>query len=51
MLPTKSWFIWPSGLRGEEFSKIDQSETKIACSGHVYEQIGMKCAIVIEDLP
>jgi hypothetical protein len=21
MLPTKLWFIWPNGFRGEEFSK------------------------------
>jgi hypothetical protein len=21
MLPTKIWFIWPSGFRGEEFKK------------------------------
>jgi hypothetical protein len=21
MLPTKFWFIWPSGFRGEEFNK------------------------------
>jgi hypothetical protein len=86
MLPTKFWFIWPSGFRGEDFQKstnqkqelpvaaillmnrdemsklyrehskygsyqgsihlakqfqrrrfleIDQSETRIACGGHV----------------
>jgi hypothetical protein len=22
MLPTKFWFIWPSGLRGEDFFKL-----------------------------
>ena len=27
MLPTKFWFIWPSGFRGEDFLEIDQSET------------------------
>jgi hypothetical protein len=26
MLPTKFWFIWPSGFRGEDFLKIGQSE-------------------------
>jgi hypothetical protein len=31
--------------------KIDQSETKIACGGHVCYQIRMKCAIFIENLP
>jgi hypothetical protein len=33
------------------FVLIDQSETRIACGGHVYQRIGMKCAIYIEDLP
>ena len=49
MLPTKLRFIWPNGFRGEElvsvhlakpfqrrrFLNIGQSETKIACGGHV----------------
>ena len=35
MLPTKFRFIWQNGFRGEEFKKIDQSETRIACGGHV----------------
>jgi hypothetical protein len=35
MVPTKFWFIWPSGFRGEELTKIDQSETRIAYGGHV----------------
>jgi hypothetical protein len=25
MLPTKFWFIWPSGFRGEDFLEINQS--------------------------
>jgi hypothetical protein len=29
------WFIWPSGFREEDFLEIDQSETRIACGGHV----------------
>jgi hypothetical protein len=29
-------FIWPSGFRGEDFLEINQSETRIACGGHVY---------------
>jgi hypothetical protein len=33
MLPTKFWFIWQSGFRGEDFLEIDQSE--IFCGGHV----------------
>jgi hypothetical protein len=35
MLPTKFRFIWPSSLRGEDFLEINQSETRIACGGHV----------------
>jgi hypothetical protein len=35
MLPTKFWFILPSGFRGEDFLEINQSETRIACVGHV----------------
>jgi hypothetical protein len=27
MLPTRFWFIWPSGFREEDFLKINQSET------------------------
>jgi hypothetical protein len=93
MLPTKFWFIWPNGFRGEEskksankkqespvaamfangsgrneflyrgpsidasyqvsdhsakrfqrrrFLEIDQSETRIACGGHVCKWIGTK---------
>ena len=35
MLPTKFRFIWPSSFRGEDFLEINQSETRIACGGHV----------------
>ena len=28
MLPTKLWFIWPGGFRGEDILEINQSETK-----------------------
>jgi hypothetical protein len=42
MLPTKFWFIWPSGFRKEDFLEINQSETRIACGGHIYQQIGKK---------
>jgi hypothetical protein len=51
MLPTKFQFIWPSGFRGEDFKKINQSETIIACGGYVCKRIGTKCAIFIEDFP
>jgi hypothetical protein len=33
------------------FKKIGQSETKIACGGHVCQCIGTKLAIFIEDIP
>jgi hypothetical protein len=32
---TKFRFIWPNGFRGEDFLEINQSETRIACGGHV----------------
>jgi hypothetical protein len=51
MLPTKFQFIWPSGYRGENSLEINQSETSIACCGHVCYWIGTKLAIFIEDLP
>jgi hypothetical protein len=42
MLPTKFWFIWQSRFRGEDFLGIDQSETRIACGGHVCTRIETK---------
>jgi hypothetical protein len=33
MLPTKLRFFWLSSFRGEDFSEINQSETRIACGG------------------
>jgi hypothetical protein len=50
MLPTKFWFIWQSGFR-ELFLEINQSETRIACGGHVCQRIGTKLAIFIKDFP
>jgi hypothetical protein len=38
-------------FRRRRFLKIGQSETRIACGGHVCERIGMKWAIFIEDFP
>ena len=35
MLPTKFRLILPSCFRGEDFLEINQSETRIACGGHV----------------
>jgi hypothetical protein len=45
--------IGDSCLVSEEkiFKKIGQSETRIACCGHVCKWIGTKLAIFIEDLP
>jgi len=52
MLPTKFRFIWQSGFRGEDFSEINQSETRMACDGHVFFLwIGTKWAVFIEDRP
>jgi hypothetical protein len=42
MLPSKFRFIWTSGFRGEDFLGIDQSETRIACGGHVCYRIVTK---------
>jgi hypothetical protein len=39
MLPTKFRFIWPSGFRGDDLLKINQSETRIACSGTFWFKI------------
>jgi hypothetical protein len=41
-LSTKFQFIWDSGFRGEDFLEINQSETRMACGGHVCQQIGIK---------
>jgi hypothetical protein len=38
-------------FQGRRFLEIDQSETRIACGGHLYYRIGTKSAIFIEDLP
>jgi len=37
-------------LQRRRFSKIGQSETRIACGGHVCKWIGTKWAITTEDL-
>jgi hypothetical protein len=42
MLPTKFWFIWSSGFRGEDFKKIGQSETRIVSGGHVEPKLRRK---------
>jgi hypothetical protein len=38
-------------FQGRRFLEIDQSETRIACGGHLCYRIGTKIAIFIEDLP
>ena len=50
MLSTMFWFICQSGFN-EDFLEINQSETRIACGGHVCYRIRNKWAIFIEDLP
>jgi hypothetical protein len=49
MLPTKCWFNWENGFRGD-FLEIDQSETRIACDGHVCLRIGTKWTFFKKDL-
>jgi hypothetical protein len=39
------------GFQRRRILKISQSETRIACGGHVCWWIGTKWAIFIEDLP
>jgi hypothetical protein len=51
MLPNKFRSIWPSGFRGDDFLEINQSQTRIACGGHVCKQIGTKWAVFIKDIP
>jgi hypothetical protein len=49
MHPTKLRFIWQSGVRGEDYLEIIQSETGIVYGGHICEWIGTKSAITTED--
>jgi hypothetical protein len=35
MLSNKYQFIWENGFRGEDFLEINQSDTRMACGGHV----------------
>jgi hypothetical protein len=35
MIPTKFRLIWPSDFRGDDLLEINQSETRIACGGHI----------------
>jgi hypothetical protein len=39
MLPTKFHISWQSGFRGKAVLEINQSETRIAYGGQVYERI------------
>jgi hypothetical protein len=39
------------GKSKEKFLEIDQSETRIACGGHVCTWIGTKLALFIENRP
>ena len=44
-------FIWQSCFREECFLELNQSETRIACDGHVFVRIKPKLAIFINDFP
>jgi hypothetical protein len=37
-----SYIVWLSSFKGEDFLEIDQSETRIACGGHICYLIGTK---------
>jgi hypothetical protein len=39
MLHTKFQFIWESGLRGEYFLEINQSETRIVSGGPIKKNL------------
>ena len=43
--------IWPGNFRGEDFWNISQSETKIACGGHICCLIVMKWSSFEKDVP
>jgi hypothetical protein len=49
MLPIKFQSIWLSSFR-KDFFEINQVKTRIACGGHVCEQMGDEIAIFLEDL-
>jgi hypothetical protein len=40
MLPTKCWFIWESGFRGEDYQEIDQSETRMPVTAMFVNGLG-----------
>jgi hypothetical protein len=51
MLPTKFQFIWLSSFKGEDFLKINQSETRNACRnlvGIIYGMFSMKIAHFVQ---
>ena len=50
MLPVKFGFNWPSGFKEEDFIKISQSETMIACGGNVVVRFGRKPGNIVKDL-
>ena len=51
MLPTKFQFIWQNSFSGEDFLKISQSETRIACGSHVCKWIGREMSNLYRGLP
>ena len=51
MLPTSSDSFGKAVSEKKIYLEINQSETRIACGGHVCEWIGTKSAIFIEYLP
>jgi hypothetical protein len=52
MLPTKFWFIWPNGFRGEEFKKsANQKQESPVVAMFVTRSGRNEQAILVSDCP
>jgi hypothetical protein len=40
MLPTKFWFIWPSGFRGEDFKKLANQKQELSVATMFFNGLG-----------
>jgi hypothetical protein len=49
MFPTKLRFIWLRSFRGEDFLEINQSVTRIVCSGHACKRTWPLQTILVTD--
>ena len=50
MLPTKFWFIWPSGFRGEDFQKSTNQKQELPVAAILLMNRD-EMSNLIEDLP